>query len=129
MYPVIGRLILTWKGIILILTDTVILFVGCPVDFQLLQLELVFQLEVGTFTVGQRLIFRQRDLIVHAIIVSAVVGDVQFTIAVDHRQVATAIQSTSMLRSHGDEVTVEDIIQRCRRIAEYRRGIIIALTV
>ena len=94
-----------------------------------IRLTYILQLEVGTFTIAQRLVFFQRNLLIQTIVVSSVVGDIQLTITTHQRQVTTTIESTSMLRTNSNEVVVIDIIKRSSGITEYRCGIAIALTV
>ena len=55
--------------------------------------------------------------------VCTVVGDVQLAIAVYQRQVTITVQATDTTPTDGDEVTVIDIMDRGRRVAEYRIGI------
>ena len=62
------------------------------------------------------------------IVVGTVVGDVQFTIAVDEGQVAVTIETTGISCSDGDEVTVIYIMDRSRGIAKNRGGISIQRT-
>ena len=78
---------------------------------------LILQGEVGTLTVSQFIIVLQTDIIRHAIVVGAVVGDVQLTIAVDECQVTVAIDTTHMLGTNRDEVAVEDVDHIGRHIA------------
>ena len=83
------------------------------------------QTEVGTLTVSQRVVLVHLDTLLQSIVVGAVVRDVELSVAVNQREVATAIQSTDMLRSYGNQVTSVDIAQRCRHITEdgHRVGI------
>ena len=130
MLPVGLVLIFFREFIIVILTNAVVLLVFLAVDFgRTILLELVLQLKVGAFTVSQRLVFLQRNLLIHTIIVRTIVGDVQFTIATHYRQVTTTIETASMLGTYRDEVTMEDIIQRSSRIAKDGRSIVIAFAV
>ena len=113
--------------IVVLFRDTALTrFIGL-VTLGITYLAHIFQLEIGTLTVGQRIVFLQRNLFVHAVVVSTVVGDVQFTIATYHRQVATTIEATRMLGTHGDEVLMVDIVECSRCIAEYRRSVGIGL--
>ena len=94
-----------------------------------IRLTQVFQFEVSTLTVGQLLIFFKGNLLVKSIVVGTIVGDVQFTIATHHRQVTTTIETARMLCTYSDEVVMIDIVQGCRRIAEYGDRVGITLTV
>ena len=57
------------------------------------------------------------------IIVGAVVGNVQFAVAIDECQVSIAVQATGMTCADSDEVTVIYIVDRRSGIAIYRCGI------
>ena len=87
----------------------------------------ILQLEVGALTVGEFLILIQLDSCLESVEVCSIVGDVQLTVAIHHREVATAIQTTRMLRTDGDEVAVIHVIERCCRVTEDRRSIGIGL--
>ena len=50
------------------------------------------------------------DFLGNGIIVGAVVGDVQFTVAIDERQVTITIQSTGVTSAKRNQVAVEDIV-------------------
>ena len=76
-------------------------------------LTLVFQLEVGTLAVGESTILINANGLLQSVVVGTIIGDVQLTVAVHHREVSTTIDTTRMLRTHGDEVTVVKVIE-CR---------------
>ena len=94
-----------------------------------IRLAQVFQFEVSTLTVGQLLIFFKGNLLVKSIVVGTIVGDVQLTIATYYREVTTAVETAGMLCTYGDEVVMIDVVQGCRRIAEYGDRVGITLTV
>ena len=60
---------------------------------------LILQSEVGFLTVGKFIVIIQTDTLGHTIVVGAVVGDVQFAVAIDKRQVTIAIETTHVLRT------------------------------
>ena len=81
------------------------------------------QLEVGTLTAGEFLVFLNGNLIVESVIVGTIVGNVQLTVTIHHRKVTTTIETTDLLCSHGNEVSIVDIIERSRSITEHCRRI------
>ena len=89
---------------ILVFGDTITHRIG-----RVCSLTSVLQGEVSALTVGEAIIFLQTDVIRHAVVVGTVVGNVQFAVAVDQRQVTVAIKTAYMLRTDGDEVAVIDI--------------------
>ena len=66
-------------------------------------------------------------MLIEAKVIGSIIGDVQLTITIHHREVTTAIQSTYMFCSDGNKVSVIDIVERCRHVAEYRRSVGIRL--
>ena len=122
LLPKVFSLILFRQCIIVILTDSISYRIWFFINSNIL-LTHIFQLKVSALTVGQCLIFLQRDLIVHTIIVRTIVGDIQLTVTTHHRQVTTAIESTYMFCTYGDEVTVIDIIECGGRVSEYCDGV------
>ena len=84
---------------------------------------LVLQFVIGSLSGCQVLILSKGNIIRNVIEVSAVVGDVQTTIAIDKGQVTIAVKTTRMTRTHRDEVAVIDIVDRCRGITIQRGGI------
>ena len=111
---------------ILFLRQTLVLLIEHTVDGDISQTP-VFQLEVGTLTVRETAILIDTDGLLQAVVVGAVVGDVQLTIAVYHTQVTTTIETTGMLGSDSDEITVVDIIECRGGIAVDGRGIGVGL--
>ena len=89
------------------------------VTIGIIYLTQILQLKISTFAVGQFIVFFQRNLLIHTIVVGTIVGDVQLTIATHHRQVATAIEAASMLGTHGDKVMMIDIVECCCGITKY----------
>ena len=83
----------------------------------------VVQLIVGCFTVRQFMIGINGYFVGDAIVVGAIVRDIQLTITIDQRQVTIAIQSTCMTSTQRNEVTMEDIIDGSRGITEHRIGV------
>ena len=72
----------------------------------------ILQLIVGFLAIGQLFIVLQFQGFFQAVIVGAVVVDMQFTEAVDQCEVTVAIETTHLLSAEGDEVVVIDIAQR-----------------
>ena len=88
---------------------------------------LIFQLEVGALTVGESAIFINTNGLLQSVVVGTIVGDIQFTVAIDHGQVTTTIDTSCMLGTHGDEVTMEYIIERGRGVAVNCRSVGVGL--
>ena len=84
---------------------------------------LIANLVVGGLTQWQFIVFFQGNLWVNMVVVSTVVGDVCFTIAVNQRQVTVTIKAAYTSSTDRDQVAVIDVVYRCRSIAIYRRGI------
>ena len=78
----------------------------------------VAYLVVGGLTVREGFVFLHTNRLLKPVEVGAVVGDVQFAVAVDERQVAVAVQTAGMARAYGDEVAVIDVMDGCRGVAE-----------
>ena len=55
--------------------------------------------------------------------VGTIVGDVQLTITINQSQVTITIESTHATSSDRDKVTVINIVDRCRSITKYCRGV------
>ena len=87
----------------------------------------ILQFEVSTLTIGEFLVFIQFDSRLKSVEVSTIVGDVQLTVAIHHREVAATVEASRMLCADGDEVTMIDIIKCRRGIAINRCGISIGL--
>ena len=128
LYPVGCCLKFSWQCVILVLTDTVAMMISLSTDGDI-RLTQVFQFEVSTLTVGQLLIFFKGNLLVQSVVVGTIVGDVQLTIATYYRKVTTAVETAGMLCTYSDEVVMIDVVQGCRRIAEYGNRVGITLTV
>ena len=70
----------------------------------------IAQLIVRCLAGWQSVIGVDVNLFLDVIIVGAVVGDVQASVAVDERQVAIAIEAAGVACTQGDEVTVVDVV-------------------
>ena len=99
----------------------------CALVVGTLLLTLVLQFVIGRLTVGQCMIFVDTDIFGDMVVVRAIVRDVQATVAVDERQVTITVEAARMTRTDRDEVTVVDIVDGCRGIAEDGGGISIHL--
>ena len=77
----------------------------------------VFQLVVGLLPLGELVVVCQGHGLVKAVVVGAVVVDVQLAETVDERQVAVAVESAHVLGAERDEVHVVDVAQRCGGVA------------
>ena len=93
---------------------------GLIIRIGMLSLCLILQFEVGSLTVVEPLVFVVADGTVQVVVVGAVVGDVQFAVAVNQRQVTVAIEATHAVAANGHQVFVEHVGHRCRGIAEHR---------
>ena len=102
--------------------ESVSLRVGLLVVSECL-LALILQLEVGTFAVALLMVLLQGNLVLEAVEVGAVVGDVQLAEAIHEGEVAVAVETADVLRTDGDEVAVVHVAQRCRGIAEDGVGV------
>ena len=63
------------------------------------------------------------NFLTDGIIVGAIIGDIQTTVAIYERQVTITIKTTSMTRTQGNEVTMVSIMDRSRHIAIHRSGV------
>ena len=124
----IGDSLVAQKIQILFLRQALIFLIFHAVDGHIV-LTLIFQLEVSTLTVREPAVLIDGDGLLQAVIVGAIVGDVQLTVAVNHRKVSTTIDTTGMLGSNGDEVTVIDIVECSCGIAVDGCGIGIGLII
>ena len=77
---------------------------------------LVLQLIISLLTCWQKLIFIVSQLFLDMLIVGTVVGDIQLAVAIYEGQVTIAIQATGMTCSDSNEVTVINIMDRCRSV-------------
>ena len=84
---------------------------------------LVAQFVVVLLTLRKCVVCCFVNLICNAVVVRSVVGDVQSAIAVDERQVAVTIETTHMVGTDGDEVSLVDVVDGCRGIAKHGGGI------
>ena len=57
------------------------------------------------------------------VVVCTIVSDIQLTVSIYQRQVTITVQTTYTTPTDRDEVTVIDIMDRCRSITEYRISI------
>ena len=92
-------------------------FVGTLFDAQ------ITQLIVGCLAAGQGVIGVDAYLFLDIIVVGAVVGDVQTSVAVDEGQVTIAVETAGMACTQGDEVAVVDVVNRGRGVAKHRSGV------
>ena len=83
----------------------------------------VFQLVICFLSLGQFVVFINEQVIVQAIIVGAVVVNVQLAEAVDQRQVTVAVESAHIVGAERDQVEIIDIAQRGSGIAVDGGGI------
>ena len=104
------------------LAEYLVFLVGHVADADVL-FTLVLQLEVGTFAVGERAVLVEGYGLLQSVVVGAVVGDVQLTVALHQREVATAIDAAGVLGAYGDEVAVIDVVERRRGVAVYGGGV------
>ena len=97
--------------------------IGLTILVSTLLQTLIANLIIGCLTSRESLIGFQRNFWVCIVVISTIVGDVQFTIAIDQRQVTITVQSTYTTSTDRDEVTVIDIVDRSCSITEYSRSI------
>ncbi len=126
LFPIGFISIFIGKMIVILFTNSIFSLILFAINLHSL-LTLIFQLKISTLTIRHFLIFSQSDLRIQPIVVSAVVGNVQLTITIHHRQVATTIETTRMLRAHRDEVAVIDIVEYRSSVAKHRCSIGIGL--
>ena len=60
------------------------------------------------------------DFLGNRVVVGAVVGDIQFTVAVDKGQITVTVESARMTRAQRNHVAMEHIVDRGRGITVYR---------
>ena len=60
------------------------------------------------------------DFLGNRVVVGAVVGDIQFTVAIDKGQITVTVETTRMTRTQCNHVAMEHIVDRGRGIAIYR---------
>ena len=91
--------------------------VGTALDTQ------IAQFVVGRLAGWQGVIGVDVYLALYVIVVSAIVGDVQASVAVDEGQVSVAVKTARMTRTECDEVAVVDVVYGGRGVAEHRGGV------
>ena len=69
------------------------------------------------------MVFADANRFGNRVVVGAVVGDVQLTVAVDQCQVSITIETACVPGSQRNHVTVEDIVDRGRGITKHRGGV------
>ena len=97
--------------------------VGGAVFIRTLLDTLILQLIIVGFTLGKIVILFNGDFRRQAVIVRAVVGDVQSAIAVHEGQVAVAVQTARTSCAQGNQVAVVSVVDRSRGVAEHRGGV------
>ena len=97
--------------------------VGCTVLIRTFLDTFILQLIVGRLTGRKFIIFCNSDFRRDGIIISTVVGDIQATIAVHESQVTIAVQTAHTSCAQGNQITMIDIVYRCRSITEHRSGV------
>ena len=83
----------------------------------------IFQLVVCSLTGRQPFVLVNGNFFCNGIVVGTIVGDVQFPIAIDQRQVAVAIETAGVTCTQGDKVAMIHIVDGGRGITKYRRGV------
>ena len=84
---------------------------------------LVSQFIIRSLTGGQLFILANSDLSCDRIVVRTVVGNVQLTITVNECQVTVTVKTTCMSSTQCNKVAMIYIVDGCRGITEYRRGV------